>query len=110
LAANCPSLAIALSRRPCVRLEDAVDRLNADLPPLKEFILPAEVQPASRTLLHGLPSRGTLAGPPWRHGSPRAAAQYLNRLSDCCSASRRGWLNREAGQPDVLWRKDRGRA
>jgi len=37
-----------------------------------------------------------------------AARRYLNRLSDLLFVLCRA-INRDAGVPDVLWRKDRGR-
>ena len=94
-----------------LRLEDAVDRFNANLPPLKEFILPGGTRAASlahvartvcrraeRSLVH-LGAEAEVREP---------LRKYLNRLSDLLFVAARV-LNREAGCPDVLWRKDRGR-
>ena len=94
------------------RLEDAVDRFNADLPPLKEFILPGGSRAASqahvartvcrraeRSLVH-LGKSATLPDP---------TRKYVNRLSDLLFVLARV-LNRDAGRADVLWQKDRRRA
>jgi cob(I)alamin adenosyltransferase len=94
-----------------MRLEEALERFNAALPPLKEFILPGGSRAASlahvartvcrraeRSLVH-------LAGLAEVREPQR---KYLNRLSDLLFVVARV-LNREGGRPDVLWRKDRGR-
>jgi len=93
------------------RLEEAVTRFNADLPPLKEFILPGGSRAASgahvartvcrraeRSLVH-LGMTATVSDP---------ARKYVNRLSDLLFVLARV-LNRDAGCADVLWRKDRRR-
>jgi len=93
-----------------LRLEDAVERFNADLTPLKEFILPGGTRAASlahvartvcrraeRTVVH----LGTTD--PVRE----CVRKYLNRLSDLLFVIAR-LLNRAGGGADVLWRKDRG--
>ncbi len=92
-----------------VLLEQWLDSLNANLPPLKEFILPGG-SPAAATChlaraicrraerrLHTL-SLGDAVNP--------AAAGYLNRLSDLLFVIARE-LNRVAGRPDVFWRHER---
>jgi cob(I)alamin adenosyltransferase len=94
------------------RLEAAVEHFNADLSPLKEFILPGGTRSASlahvaRTVcrraeraLVQLASSEPVSDP---------ARKYLNRLSDLLFVLARV-LNREANVGDVLWRKDRHRA
>jgi cob(I)alamin adenosyltransferase len=86
-------------------LEQTLDGWNAELSPLKEFILPggsraAAVCHLARTVcrraervLHALHAQ-----------SPVTAVnlQYLNRLSDLLFVLCRT-LNRHAGLPDVLW-------
>jgi cob(I)alamin adenosyltransferase len=91
------------------RLEQWLDSLNADLPPLKEFILPGGSHAAAachlaRTIcrraerrLHTLSQSETV--------NP-AATGYLNRLSDLLFVICRE-LNRAAGKPDVFWRHER---
>ena len=93
------------------RIEQAIGRFNADLGPLKEFILPGGSRAASqahvartvcrraeRALVH-LGASTTVSDP---------VRRYVNRLSDLLFVLARV-LNREAGRPDVLWRKDRRR-
>jgi cob(I)alamin adenosyltransferase len=95
-----------------LRLEAAVERFNADLPPLKEFILPGGTRGAAlahvcRTVCRraeravvALSQADAVNGP---------VRRYVNRLSDLLFVLART-LNRVAGHPDVLWRKDRHRA
>ena len=91
------------------QLEQWLDSLNADLPPLKEFILPG-----------GSPAAAAchLARAICRRAERRlytlsqvdainpAAAGYMNRLSDLLFVMSRE-LNRVAGKPDVFWRHER---
>jgi cob(I)alamin adenosyltransferase len=98
-----------VSETQVVRLEEAVERFNADLPPLKEFILPGGTRAASlahvartvcrraeRSLVH-LGASTTVRDP---------VRKYVNRLSDLLFVLARV-LNRDAGRTDVLWQKDR---
>ena len=90
-------------------LEQALDALNADLPPLKEFILPGGSPAAAACHLaraicrrcerrvHSL-SKAEPVNP--------VALQYLNRLSDLLFVMTRH-LNKIAGMPDVLWQHER---
>jgi cob(I)alamin adenosyltransferase len=94
-----------------LRLDAAVERLNADLSPLKEFILPGGTRAASlahiaRTVcrraeraLVRLAQTETVSDP---------ARKYLNRLSDLLFVIARV-QNRAAKLGDVLWRRDRDR-
>ncbi len=94
-----------------LRLEEAIGQFNADLAPLKEFILPGGTRAASlahvartvcrraeRTLVH-LGASETVSEP---------VRKYVNRLSDLLFVLSRV-LNRDAGRADVLWRHDRRR-
>ena len=91
------------------RLEQWLDRLNAGLEPLKEFILPGGTQAAAvchlaRTVCRRAERRVvTLA-----HAEPvnDVGLRYLNRLSDALFVLARS-LNNSAGSGDVLWRRDR---
>ncbi len=89
------------------RLDAAIGRFNADLPPLKEFILPGGTRAAAlchvarsvarraeRDLLHLM------------HGEtvPREGLHYLNRLSDLLFVLSRT-LNRSADQRETLWER-----
>jgi cob(I)alamin adenosyltransferase len=91
------------------RLESAIEQYNADLGALKEFVLPggsraAALAHVARTVCRraersviALATTDPVAMP---------ARKYLNRLSDLLFVLARA-LNRAAGRPDVLWRKDR---
>jgi len=89
------------------RLESAIDRYNADLEPLKEFILPGGTRAAAlahhaRTVCR----RAERAVVVLVHDEAVSAAsrQYLNRLSDLLFVLAR-WLNKHASHGDVLWQK-----
>ena len=91
------------------RLEAAIDRYNADLGPLKEFILPGGTRSAALTHLARTVCRRAermtvaLAA---EEAVSDAGRQYLNRLSDLLFVLAR-WLNKFAGTGDVLWQKGR---
>jgi cob(I)alamin adenosyltransferase len=91
------------------RLEAEVERFNAELPPLKEFILPGGTRAAAlahvgRTVCRRAERTLIAAAATEAIGEP--ARVYLNRLSDLLFVLARA-LNRAEGRPDVLWRKDR---
>ena len=99
----------AMSDAQVLRLEDAVARFNADLAPLKEFILPGGTRAAS--LAHVARTVCRRAERALVHlGKTDAVREctrkYLNRLSDLLFVLARV-LNRTGGGADVLWRKDR---
>lgn len=90
-----------------LRLDEALGRYNATLPPLKEFILPGGSRPAAlahlaRTVARRAEralvalSKHEAVNPPVLH--------YLNRLSDLLFVLGRH-LNRVAGGGDVLWQR-----
>jgi|SRR6478672_4228783 len=90
-------------------LEHALDAYNADLPPLKDFILPGGGESAARChLARTIVRRAeretvTLA----RHDAVRPeAVRYLNRLSDLLFVLARV-LARASGHGEVLWAKQR---
>lgn len=90
------------------RLEQELDRYNADLPALKDFILPAGGEAAARChLARTIVRRAereavTLA----RHDPVRPQAiRYLNRLSDLLFVLARV-LARADGQGEVLWSRE----
>lgn len=99
----------ALTDAHIARLEHAVDAFNGDLDPLKEFILPGGTRAAAlahvaRTVcrraeraLVRLAATDPVSDP---------ARRYVNRLSDLLFVLARV-LNRAAGRPDVLWKRDR---
>lgn len=86
-------------------LEQDIDRLDADLPELKKFILPgghpaAAALHVARTVCRRA-ERETVAGVE-EHGLSRDVVVYLNRLSDFLFVAAR-WANRSAGLADVTW-------
>jgi cob(I)alamin adenosyltransferase len=93
------------------RLDALLQSYNADLPPLKEFILPAGSRAAAlahvcRTVCRRAErSVVGLGGSETINAGPR---QYMNRLSDLMFVLARV-LNRFAGGGDVLWERDRKR-
>lgn len=91
------------------RLEQTLDRFNADLPALKDFILPGGGMAAAHCHLARTICRRaerevvTLS----RHDSVRPEAiRYLNRLSDLLFVLARV-LARASGHGEVLWNHDR---
>ena len=93
------------------RLDALLAHYNADLPPLKDFILPAGSRAAALSHVCRTVCRRaeraivTLGKSETIHPHPR---QYVNRLSDLLFVLARV-LNRHAGGSDVLWQKDRSR-
>jgi cob(I)alamin adenosyltransferase len=93
-----------------LRLEAAVEALNADLAPLKEFILPggaraAAIAHVARTVCRRAERSIVHLAATSPVGDP--ARRYVNRLSDLLFVIART-LNRAAGRKDVLWQKDGG--
>jgi cob(I)alamin adenosyltransferase len=91
------------------RLEADVETFNADLAPLKEFILPGGTRPAAlahvaRTVCRR--AERALVSAAATEAIGTHARVYLNRLSDLLFVLARA-LNRAAGRADVLWRKQR---
>jgi cob(I)alamin adenosyltransferase len=93
------------------RLDGLLEKYNADLPPLKDFILPggsraAAVAHVCRTVCRRAErSIVSLGASETINEAPR---QYMNRLSDLLFVLSRV-LNRFAGGSDVLWEKERKR-
>ncbi len=88
------------------RLEEAIDAFEADLPPLKHFILPGGTSVAgmlhvARTVCRRA-ERLTVAASAEETISPEAAI-YLNRLSDLLFVLAR-WVNRQAGIEEAAWK------
>ena len=99
----------ALTEVHVTALEEAVENLNALLPPLKEFILPGGSEAAARchmarTLARRAERRcWTLAN---AEGSRGIAQVYLNRLSDLLFVLARTLAGHEGGK-EVLWDRSR---
>lgn len=92
-----------------VRIEDEIERLNADLAPLKEFVLPGGTRAASlahvaRTVSRRAERSLVRLAAEAPVGDP--ARRYMNRMSDLLFVLARS-LNLAAGTGDVLWHKGR---
>jgi cob(I)alamin adenosyltransferase len=90
-----------------LELEAALDRYNAALPPLKEFILPGGSQTAATChLARTVCRRAERRLLSWLTGNPQAGnaetLKYLNRLSDLLFVLARVLLRAEGGQ-EVYW-------
>ncbi|MDD3433706.1 MAG: cob(I)yrinic acid a,c-diamide adenosyltransferase [Tepidiphilus sp.] len=100
--------AAVLGEAQVLRLEALVETYNANLPPLKEFILPGGSRAAALAHLARTVCRRAersvvaLAQEEPLHPAPR---RYLNRLSDLLFVLARVY-NRRAGVPDELWRRE----
>lgn len=89
------------------RLEQALDALNADLPPLKEFVLPGgnragAVCHLARAVCRRAERRAWAAAS--QHPVSPHLLSYLNRLSDLLFVTAR-WLARQDGGRETLWRR-----
>jgi len=101
----------AVSDAQVLRLEDAVERFNADLAPLKEFILPGGTRAAAAAHLARTVCRRaerSLVQLKQKEKLSDAALRYLNRLSDLLFIAGRR-LNRAAGRTDVQWRHQKAK-
>lgn len=90
------------------RLENAIDHLNQNLPPLKDFILPAGGKAAStchvaRSVCRRAERR--VYSLSQQESISPLALQYLNRLSDYLFVAARV-LAREHGGSEVLWQRN----
>lgn len=103
-----------LSSDRLLRLEEWLGALNAELPPLKEFILPAGSQATAlahvaRTIARRAERSLVALDHAQDHaGLPRprdALRHYLNRLSDLLFVIARS-VSRTQGLSDVAWRND----
>jgi cob(I)alamin adenosyltransferase len=87
------------------QLEIEIDRMNADLAPLRSFVLPGGTRintelHACRTICRRAERLAVSLGRD--EPIPPEAVQYLNRLSDAFFVWSR-WVNRALGVPEVLW-------
>lgn len=91
------------------RLDDLLEQYNADLPPLKDFILPGGNRPAALAHVCRTACRRaerSIVGLGKSETVNEEVRQYVNRLSDLLFVLSRV-LNRADGGSDVLWQKDR---
>lgn len=101
-----PGMAV-MKEAQVARLDAAVEELNADLPRLKEFILPGGTRPAALAHLARTVCRRAERAVVHLGNAETVSTttrQYLNRLSDLLFILGRH-LNRVGGQGDVLWQK-----
>jgi cob(I)alamin adenosyltransferase len=88
-----------------LRLEREIDAMNADLPPLRSFVLPggtrlnAELH-VTRTVCRR--AERLLVALAREESIPPETIRYLNRLSDAMFVWSR-WVNHTLGVPEVLW-------
>ena len=96
----------ALREEQVARLERTLDSLNANLPPLKDFVLPGGSEPGA--LLHCARTicrraeRSVVSLAREETTNP-LALKYLNRLSDLLFVAAR-YVNTADGVAEVLWR------
>ena len=89
------------------RLEALAEEFNANLPMLKEFILPGGTRAAALAHLSRTVCRRAERAMVKLHNAepiPEAGRRYINRLSDLLFILGRV-LNRAGGRGDVLWQK-----
>lgn len=101
----------AIAEQQVKRLETVLDKLNANLSPLKEFILPGGSEAAAvchlaRSVCRRAERRVIHLGEEEKINT--AAIKYLNRLSDLLFVLARV-LNVDAGRADVLWQPGKNR-
>jgi cob(I)alamin adenosyltransferase len=92
-----------------LQLDEALERYNADLPRLKEFILPAGNRSAALSHVCRTVARRaerTVVALGNEEALKDAPRQYLNRLSDLMFVLARV-LNRKDGGDDVYWKSER---
>ncbi len=89
------------------RLEALAEEFNADLPMLKEFILPGGTRPAALAHLSRTVCRRAERAMVRQHNAEALsdpARRYINRLSDLLFILGRS-LNKSGGRGDVQWKK-----
>ena len=97
-----------IKERHVLFLDEALAHWNADLPPLKEFILPggsraAALSHVARTVARR--AERSLVALAANESVAALSLQYINRLSDLLFVLAR-ILNRHAGVEDVCWHRD----
>jgi cob(I)alamin adenosyltransferase len=102
---------VAVSDEQVARLENLLDGFNAELAPLKEFILPggtraAAIAHVARTVCRRAERRVVSLGQDETVSD--VTRKYLNRLSDLLFVLGRT-LNRAGGRGDVLWQQGKNK-
>lgn len=101
---------VSITQSQVERLENTLDVFNADLPPLKEFILPGGSRAASLAHLARTVCRRAERSLVQLANSEKVSTvsrNYVNRLSDLLFVVGRA-LNRERG--DVLWQQGKNKS
>jgi len=101
-----PAMRLTVLPSQVERLENEIDQLNADLGPLKSFVLPGGTPAAAylhlaRTICRRAERVMVTLGETEGEELAPAALAYVNRLSDFLFVASR-YVNREKG--DVLWK------
>ena len=95
-----------ITAREIEMLETEIDKMNADLPALRSFVLPggcrinAELHLCRTVCRRAERATVTLSR---TEGAPEEAVRYLNRLSDALFVWSR-WASRALNADEVLWR------
>lgn len=101
-----------MSEAHCRRIDEAITAFNADLPPLKDFVLPGGTRAAALAHVARTNCRRaerSLVALAAEAPLPAPVLQYVNRLSDLLFVLARA-LNRHAGVGDVCWQQGKNRA
>ena len=98
-----------ISHQNVVDLENNIDQMNADLPPLEEFILPGGTTPAAtlhmaRTVCRR--AERSIIKLSQRESVSSEIVQYMNRLSDLLFVMARA-ENHRNGNQEVYWKNPR---
>lgn len=99
---------VILQNKRIEELEAKIDKLNSELEPLKEFILPGGTKAAAYCHLARTVCRRAERKLVELHRNEKVtdiSLQYLNRLSDLLFVMCRT-INKEAGVSDVLWKNE----
>ena len=100
-----------ISQQHVTYLENQLDDANKDLEPLKDFILPGGTQAAAYIHLARTVSRRAERNLITLHHEEPVSEyilQYMNRLSDLLFVLARH-INKQSGQPDILWQPDKSK-
>jgi cob(I)alamin adenosyltransferase len=101
----CPPHRVAITSEHVLRLEQIIDHWNADLPPLKEFILPRGTPAAATCHLARAVCRRAercLVALAQEETLSEEILRYINRLSDVLFVGAR-----MLGKDEILWDHDR---
>lgn len=89
-------------------LENYIDQMHEELPPLRDFILPGGSAAAAQSFFaRAVCRRAERAFVNVQKDYPKIdkiIGQYLNRLSDALFVLAR-WLNKKSHHNDIIWRK-----